>query len=213
VVAVLELARVLAADAPLAGDGVTLALWGAEEIGLLGSFAWVDGADVAPRGYLNLDMVGSPNPGRFIYDGDGSATDEAGPQGSKAIESAYADHFDAVDLPHLPTALDGRSDYLGFVLAGVPSGGLFTGASEPKTPAAAELFGGPAGESYDACYHQSCDTVDNVDFDLLEQSTVASLAVLRALAAPDDDDDARARRAPAAAMLPTGGCGGHGLDR
>jgi hypothetical protein len=145
VVAVLELARVLAADAPLAGDGVTLALWGAEEIGLLGSFAWVDGADVAPRGYLNLDMVGSPNPGRFIYDGDGSATDEAGPQGSKAIESAYADHFDAVDLPHLPTALDGRSDYLGFVLAGVPSGGLFTGASEPKTPAAAELFGGPAG--------------------------------------------------------------------
>jgi Zn-dependent M28 family amino/carboxypeptidase len=212
VVAVLELARVLAAEAPLPGDGVTLALWGAEEIGLLGSLAWVDDATDAPRGYLNLDMVGSPNPGRFIYDGDGSATDEAGPTGSKAIESAYADHFDAAGLPHLPTALDGRSDYLGFMLAGIPSGGLFTGASEPKTAAAAELFGGPAGESYDACYHQSCDTVDNVDFDLLEQSTVASLAVLRDLAAPEDAD-ARARRAPAAAMLPIGGCGGHGVTR
>jgi Zn-dependent M28 family amino/carboxypeptidase len=31
---------------------------------------------------LNFDMVGSPNYVRFVYDGDGSATEAPGPSGS-----------------------------------------------------------------------------------------------------------------------------------
>ena len=35
---------------------------------------------------LNFDLIGSPNFGRFVYDGDGSDTGTAGPNGSANIE-------------------------------------------------------------------------------------------------------------------------------
>ena len=50
-----------------------------------------------------------------------------------------------------------------FTQAGIPSGGLFTGADEIKTRAQAELWGGEADESFDPNYHKSSDSVDNVD--------------------------------------------------
>ena len=37
-------------------------------------------------GYFNCDMVASPNFTRFVYDGDGSGTGVAGPDGSGIIE-------------------------------------------------------------------------------------------------------------------------------
>ena len=50
------------------------AWWGAEELGLRGSTAYVNSLSAAQRaaitGYLNFDMVGSPNPGYFLYGGD-----------------------------------------------------------------------------------------------------------------------------------------------
>ena len=42
----------------------------------------------------------------------------------------------------------GRSDYEAFVLAGIPSGGLFTGAEVLKTEEEVALFGGLAGVAY-----------------------------------------------------------------
>ena len=55
-------------------DSVTVAFWGAEEIGLVGSSAYAERLsedDINQiGGYLNLDMVGSPNAGRFVYAGD-----------------------------------------------------------------------------------------------------------------------------------------------
>ena len=61
------------------------------------------------------------------------------------------------------TDVDGRSDYAPFIEAGIPSGGLFTGAEELKTPEQAALWGGRAGAPYDRCYHQACDTLANID--------------------------------------------------
>ena len=53
-------------------------------------------------------------------------------------------------------------------MAGIPSGGLFTGAEEAKTEEQAAIWGGTAGEQFDPCYHLACDTFDNVDLHALE---------------------------------------------
>ncbi len=70
----LELAQQMSKVKP--ENTVRLAWWGAEEAGLLGSQAYVDGLSQAERDrialYLNFDMVASPNYIFMIYDGDES---------------------------------------------------------------------------------------------------------------------------------------------
>ena len=81
---------------------------------------------------LNYDMVGSPNAGWFVYDGDASDTASTGSTGSGVVEDVFVDYFDSIGRVTKPTAFDGRSDYDAFVAAGIPAGGLFTGAEEIK---------------------------------------------------------------------------------
>ena len=52
---------------------------------------------------------------------------------------------------------DGRSDYVGFTNRGIPAGGIFAGAEQPKTPAQEAIYRGAAGSAYDVCYHEICD--------------------------------------------------------
>ena len=73
-----------------------------------------------------------------------------------------------VGEPYDDTAFSGRSDYQAFIEAGIPSGGLFTGAEVRQDPGAAGIWGGTAGEQFDPCYHLACDTFDNVDLHALE---------------------------------------------
>jgi Zn-dependent M28 family amino/carboxypeptidase len=152
---------------------VRFAWWGAEEAGLLGSTHYVESLSEQQRSKialnLNFDMVGSPNPVRFVYDGDGSDTETAGPAGSDRIEAEFVRWFQRQGLATAPTAFDGRSDYGPFIDAGIPAGGLFTGAEGVKTEEEAATFGGTAGEPYDPCYHQACDTRDNLDEEVLDQ--------------------------------------------
>jgi Zn-dependent M28 family amino/carboxypeptidase len=110
-------------------------------------------------------MVGSPNYVRFVYDGDGSADPnaEAGPPGSDNIEKIFTDYFKSQKLASEPTAFDGRSDYGPFIEAGIPAGGLFSGAEEIKTDEEAAIYGGTAGKAYDECYHKACDTIKNLN--------------------------------------------------
>ena len=142
------------------------AWWGAEEEGLVGSTHYVsglteeEGAKIAL--YLNFDMIASPNFARLIYDGNGSAFDVPGPDGSGAIERTFQRYFDRSDLASGQTAFDGRSDYGPFIEVGIPAGGLFTGAEDVKTEAEAALYGGTAGEAFDPCYHQACDDIENI---------------------------------------------------
>jgi Zn-dependent M28 family amino/carboxypeptidase len=70
--------------------------------------------------------------------------------------------------PYDDTAFDGRSDYQAFIEAGIPAGGLFTGAEVPKTAEQAAIWGGTAGEQFDPCYHLACDDVDNVNLHALD---------------------------------------------
>jgi Zn-dependent M28 family amino/carboxypeptidase len=181
---VLEVARQLASRGRQRQDcsienRVRFAFWGAEEYGALGSEHYV--SSLAPEELaqialnLNFDMLGSPNFVRFIYDGDASETPVAGPPGSEQIEAVFADFFAARGLATAVTALDGRSDYAAFMVAGIPVGGLFSGAEGIKTEEQAALFGGTAGEPLDPCYHAACDTLGNVSEQALAELGGAAL--------------------------------------
>ena len=104
----------------------------------------------------------------FVYDGDGDALGVSGPNGSGVIEDVFTDFFTDQGEFSEPTDFDGRSDYFGFIEAGIPAGGLFTGAEGIKSEEQAAIYGGTAGEAYDPCYHADCDDIDNLDRETLE---------------------------------------------
>jgi len=165
---ILETAIQLAKVGKKPQQQVRFAFWGAEESGLLGSEYYVanlsDDELSTIYANLNFDMLGSPNYVRFVYDGDGSEDPDAlgGPPGSAQIESLFTEYFAGKGLATAPTAFDGRSDYGPFIAAGIPAGGLFSGAEGVKTEEEAAIFGGTAGEPYDSCYHQACDDITNL---------------------------------------------------
>lgn len=171
VAAVLETAVQLG-NSPDVKNAVRFGFWGAEEEGLLGSANYVQSLnadalkDIAL--YLNFDMLGSPNPGYFTYDGDQSTPPDGRgaprvPEGSAGIERTLAAYLDDAGKLAQDTSFDGRSDYDEFTLAGVPAGGLFSGAEDKMSQKQAELWGGQADQPFDPNYHKSTDTLDHVD--------------------------------------------------
>ncbi|MFS0898586.1 M28 family metallopeptidase [Mycolicibacterium litorale] len=177
VAAVLETALQLGAE-PEVRNAVRFGFWGAEEQGLLGSQDYTESLDEDELKdialYLNFDMLGSPNPGYFTYDGDQSAppNPEAGtprvPEGSAGIERTLAQYLDDAGKPAEDTSFDGRSDYDGFTLAGIPAGGLFSGAEEKKTSEQAERWGGEADQPFDPNYHKKEDDLGHIDRTAME---------------------------------------------
>jgi Zn-dependent M28 family amino/carboxypeptidase len=190
--ALLETALQLGSS-PKVNNAVRFAWWGAEEIGLVGSTFYVDDLsfeeqlDIAL--YLNFDMIGSPNPGYFVFDGDDSDGVGAGPgpYGSAQIEAAFQEFYDAAGVPTEGKDFDGRSDYGEFIANGIPAGGLFTGAEQVKTDAQAAKWGGVAGTAFDSCYHQACDTLGNVDRAALHRNADAEAFVLASYAISTED--------------------------
>jgi Zn-dependent M28 family amino/carboxypeptidase len=185
----LEIARRLADTRP--AHTVRFAWWGAEELGLLGSRHYVGGLDRAERDrialYLNLDMVGSPNFRRLVYDGDG----EGAPAGSTAIERVLTGYLRGRGLAVGETSLRGGSDHATFAAAGIPVGGLFTGAGEAKSAQERDAFGGTTGPA-DPCYHARCDDLDNLDLGVLDQmADAAATAVATFARDPGPVDRAR----------------------
>lgn len=180
VATLLTLAERLATHAPT-DRRVRFGFWGAEEQGLYGSRRYVAQLDAAERrrlgAYLNLDMVGSRNPARLVYDGDGRA-----PRGSARIERTLRSHFAGRDLPVGQTGFRDGSDHAPFRRAGIPVGGLYTGAGEAKTRAQARRFGGQAGRPLDRCYHRACDRLAGVDRRILGQMGDAAAHALAVLA-------------------------------
>ena len=150
----------------------------AEEFGLLGSTFYVaslsDAEKAKIRLNLNFDMIASPNYKYGIYDGDGDAFGLAGAPGSGEAEKLFQDYFtNDAGLKWVPEEFSGRSDYAPFADAGIPAGGLFTGAEGIKTPEEQALFGGQAGVAYDVNYHQAGDNVNNLNMDAFIQNDKA----------------------------------------
>ncbi|WP_165436266.1 M20/M25/M40 family metallo-hydrolase [Amycolatopsis suaedae] len=154
--AVLAVAEAFAAANPNPPVTVRFGWWGDEEAGLNGSRYYVDNLSGTERGhiqaYLNFDMVASPNAGYFVYNDDDTA-----------IEQTIKDYFAKINVPTEGQSVGGRSDSASFQRAGIKTGGIFTGAEQRKTQAQADKWGGQAGVAYDRCYHQSCDTMSNLD--------------------------------------------------
>lgn len=154
-------------------NAVRFSWWTNEEIGLIGSQYYVDSLSAAEKAkialYINLDMTASPNYIYGIHDGDGSSGSNSvtPPPGSAALEKLFQDDFESKKLPWASYAFTGSSDYDAFLKAGIPAGGLATGAGGLKTEAQAAKFGGQAGVAFDKCYHAACDTIDNLAQDAL----------------------------------------------
>jgi Zn-dependent M28 family amino/carboxypeptidase len=174
----LETARWLAGLDP--APPVRFAFWAGEEEGLYGS--WDYAHDLAPEEreaidvYLNLDMVGSSNHVSFVYEA---------PPNAPRIEQWVAELFTEAlaDAGHESEPLDlhGASDHAAFQDVGIETGGLYSGSQEQMTRAQSRDYDGDAGEPLDPCYHQPCDTVDNVDPEALEIHAAALVEVLTAL--------------------------------
>jgi Zn-dependent M28 family amino/carboxypeptidase len=183
--AVLEAALRLAGK-PATGTPIRFAFWAAEERGLLGSRHHLDIVPEEERRrialYINLDMVGSPNFGRFIQL----------PQDSKAelVEStleALVSYFGDRDLPvenRIGRPRGFGSDDVPFAASDIPTVSLFTGAGSRKSEAYAQRFGGSAGEPFDPCYHKACDTGLNINRQVLGQMTDALTYALDQIALP-----------------------------
>jgi Zn-dependent M28 family amino/carboxypeptidase len=150
VAALLELAERLP-DRP----GLRLGFWAAEELGLYGSRHYVGALNRAQRraitAYVNLDMVGSPHPRPVVYDTDDIV--------ERTLRSAFPGDEAEIEL-------GGSSDHASFEKAGIPVGGLFTGASEKTDP----------------CYHRACDTERSADADMAARMAQATATALTRLA-------------------------------
>ena len=140
--------------------GLRLGFWGAEELALYGSRRYVRSLSAAERraiaGYVNLDSLGSPNGRIEVYDRDDRI--------ERALRAGIRGREGEIGL-------EGASDHAPFEKAGIPVGGIFTGATaRGRRPGAA-----------DRCYHRRCDTLQNVDRALLNRMTDAAERALRRL--------------------------------
>ncbi|KHN99701.1 aminopeptidase Y precursor [Metarhizium album ARSEF 1941] len=150
---------------------VRFAWWSAEEEGLLGSEHYVGSLshedNLQIRLFMDYDTMASPNFAYQIY----NATDAENPAGSESLRDLYADWYTNSGLHYTFIEFDGRSDYDPFVRAGIPAGGIATGAEGIKTTQELELFGGVEGEWYDKNYHQIGDDVSNLNMTAWEVNT------------------------------------------
>jgi hypothetical protein len=171
VAALLEVARGVAAAGVPDGTAIRIALWGGEELGTVGSRAYIDSlGDEDIGAYINLDMAGSPDGANLVY------AETAAADGSMAITEAFEAWFAARGQPTDRIDLGGSSDHFAFIQAGIPTGGLFAGATGSGS-AAQPGSGATGGEPADACYHLGCDDLDNVDLARVALFAEATLAV------------------------------------
>ncbi len=207
--ALLELAQQIAKLKP--ENTLRLAWWGGEESGLVGSTAYVNGLSAAERDrialYMNYDMIGSPNYIFMVYDADQSSFGPpAGvpiPAGSTAIEDLYESYYTMVGEPYDDTQFSGRSDYQAFIVAGIPSGGLFTGAEVVKTAEQQAIWGGTTGAQFDPCYHLACDTfANNNDHALAVNSDLIAFAMLTFAYSTESVNGVAGRNIPGNLALP-----------
>jgi len=181
VVAVLEATRLLARYAPALPCTVRFVLWGVEEIGLLGSMAYVaahaDELDQV-RFYLNMDSAGAKSNSRDIVLNEWPTLQPLLEQWSEEMALEFA----------VGQKTSAHSDHFPFFMNGVPTGGMQS--AEPSF----------AGRGYG---HTQYDTVDKVDLTCLrEASTLAARLALR-IASEGDWPVARRDQDAVQALLAT----------
>lgn len=146
-------------------NAVRFAWWAAEEEGLIGSSHYANSLSPEEnkklRLFMDYDMMASPNYEYEVYDAD----NENSPNGSGNLKDLYVDWYHKNGLNYTFVPFDGRSDYVGFIENGIPAGGIATGAEKIKSPSDQERYGGIPNQSFDYCYHQLCDNLENPNYD------------------------------------------------
>ncbi len=162
---ILENALAFAASGVTPKNHLRFGFWGAEELGLLGSKNYMSTLPTTEKDkielYLNFDMIGSPNPGYFVYDDN--------PAGNGARDSLTS-YFTSKGIPWEYIDVQGRSDHAAFRTYGIPTSGTYTGGEIIKTSAQAQKWGGTAGRAFDPCYHAACDTNANINATALDRN-------------------------------------------
>jgi hypothetical protein len=171
---VLELARAVTRSETQPRRTLVFAAWNAEELGLVGSFAYVD-APLHPLdrtvAAFSVDMVGDGEPGLLVYGG----LDHPG-----IVETmeAGAAMLGLPPWPILPVPASSGSDHAPFAFAGVPAVLLLT----------------PRFEDHLA-YHSPGDTPAVVSAETLEAAAKLAWAAVRPLARGDEPPAAAAATA------------------
>jgi aminopeptidase S len=132
-------------------------------------------------------MVASPNGGYFVQGGKGNDPDEAGPTGSATIAQVLADQLTKTGVTNPEFIEFVGDDESPFIEAGIPVGGAENGDEEKKTAKQAKAWGGQAGEVYDPCYDVACDTIDNVNREVLNHYMRAIAGTLAHFATSIDE--------------------------
>jgi len=133
---------------------VMLAFWSGEELGLLGSTAFLASPPVKPSdiaAYLNFDMVGRMQDNKLSVQASGTSK-----TWDKLVEQANIKAGFNVNLqpdPYQPT------DVASFNTAGIPCLNFFTGAHPD--------------------YHKPSDTADKIDYDDLDRIVDFAAAIVR----------------------------------
>ncbi|WP_196439565.1 M28 family peptidase [Planomonospora sp. ID67723] len=199
--ALLEVALTLAEKKPEMAKHVRFGWWTDEEQGLNGSEFYVNSLSAADRSkikfYHNYDMVGSTNGGYFI--------NNINTEAARYLKEFY----DGLNLrPEENTEGANRSDDASFRNAGIATSGVAAGASATKTSAQASKWGGTAGQSYDPCYHRSCDTISNISTTVLDRASDAAAYGIWKLAVGDgggEEDDFSVSVNPSSGTVQAGG--------
>jgi Zn-dependent M28 family amino/carboxypeptidase len=165
--AALEIARAIAAQPTKPRRSVIIALWDAEEDGLVGSRYYTDHplvplADTV--GYVNFDIQGANLSPSLRNTSFAVASESGGDRFEQIVHNAI--NASALDTETLSAIFgQNRSDYVNFLSKQVPSV-FFTDATGP-------------------CYHTNADEIGIVDFSKLDQQIAIALRVTRELANTD----------------------------
>lgn len=179
-VAVLEAARLLSEHAAPLPCTLRFALWGAEEVGLLGSFAYTAAHQDELEGlrfYFNMDGAGSVKRKGVVLN--------EWPE----LETLVRDWSADLAFPFgVAQSVNAHSDHFPFLLRGVPTGGL---ESVPHNT---------SGRGYG---HTRYDTLDKVNVrELQDAAVLASLLALRFALVPREAWPVKRRsQAEVAALL------------
>jgi hypothetical protein len=136
-------------------------------------------------------MLGSPNFMFGIYNGRTAApnTPATALPGSNKITALFKSWFDQQNLPWDYTDFSGRSDYGPFLAEGIVASADDIKTQEQRDrydPILGQGICGIAGVIHDPCYHQACDSIENIHKFVLENMVQTAAYMLEYLARQDD---------------------------
>jgi len=94
--------------------------------------------------------------------------------------------FTTMKKPFVWRAADAPSDFLPFLVGGVPTISLSAGTVSIKTATEKAAYGGLEGAAYDPCFAKPCDSLTNINKKILEELAKVGAMTLQTLVQAND---------------------------